>query len=71
MRYLNDATYPRGDESPNILRWFYGTQYDVSFTEMLSPGNQSELNLLGFIESKSFGNIDREIKFDECYGCGY
>lgn len=60
MRYINDARFLSKDRITNVVKISQPRQNNVSFVRMLSPGNHSDVRLLGIKGLRALKNINTE-----------
>lgn len=62
MRYTNDARYLTGDKTTDMAKRSHQRKNNVSFLQMMSPENGSDLKLFGITAIIVLKNIDKEEK---------
>lgn len=70
-RYISYVMYPPEDKPTDMVRRSHSTQSRVTFVQMLSPENQSELVLFGIIAIYAMSNIDRGEELYASHGTRY
>lgn len=68
MRYIKDGRYYLEDYITDMMKRSYPRHKNISFIQVMSTGNRSDLKLFGIIAINAMKNIDREEDLYVRYG---